>query len=149
MNRINQSIHFVVIIMIITVSLSIFALIASSYNAYLVPIAIAYSEATAAPLTFKHYIQTSNQSNICIYSISVLVLDSEKLKPISNALVEFKTPLTDTISNKTDLDGGTVISLTLEKEPHQESCTGTLHSQGYSIEAFREGYEGYGFGSIS
>jgi len=61
--------------MIITVSLSIYALIASRY--------IASSSICnrifggSSRLTFKHDIQTTNQSNICIYSISVLVLDSE------------------------------------------------------------------------
>jgi hypothetical protein len=103
-----------------------------------------FSEGT---LTIKHDIQTTNKSNICMYSISVQVLNNQTLEVVSNALVEFMTPNAIS-SNITGSDGNTLISLTLEKSPLQKDCTEALLSQGYSIEASREGYIGYGFGKV-
>jgi hypothetical protein len=132
--------------MIITVSSLTISSIVPNYEINHIPSGVAHSERA---LTIKHDIQTKDQSNSCIYSVSVLVFDGETLNRISNALVEFKTPSTSIISNKTDSSGSTVFSLTLEKEAHQKNCTETLLSQGYSIEAFSQGYVGQGIGTIS
>jgi hypothetical protein len=103
-----------------------------------------FSEGT---LTIKHDILATNKSNICMYSISVQVLNNQTLEVVSNALVEFMTPNAIS-SNITDTEGNTLISLTLEKSPLQKNCTEALLSQGYSIEASRKGYIGYGIGKV-
>jgi hypothetical protein len=131
---------------IITVSSLIFAGMVPNYEINLIPPGIAHSEGA---LTIKHDIQTKDQSNNCIYSVFILVFDSETLKRNSNALVEFKTPFTGIVTNNTDSSGSTVVSLTLEKQPQQKNCTETLLSQGYSIEVFSQGYVGQGIGTIS
>jgi hypothetical protein len=120
--------------------------ILASFEANLVPNVTAYSERS---MTLEHEIQTMDESKFCKYSVSILVLDNNRSEAIPDALVEFETPLFGTISNRTDLKGNTDILLTLEKGPQQETCTEKLLSQGYSIEAFKEGYVGYGFGSVS
>lgn len=98
-------------------------------------------------LTIKHEIQTTNKSNICMYSISVQVLNNQTMEVVSNALVKIMTPKAIS-SNITDTEGNTLISLTLEKSPLQKNCTEALLSQGYFIEASREGYIGYGIGKV-
>lgn len=98
-------------------------------------------------LTIKHDIQTTNKSNTCMYFISVQVLNNQTMEVVSNALVKFLTPKAIS-SNITDTEGNTLFSLTLEKSPLHENCTEALLSQGYSIEASREGYIGYGIGKV-
>lgn len=124
----------------------VFALTLASLeiNADLFP--VAYAEQA---LIIKHHIQANSQSSTCEYSISVSVSDNKTLRAIPNALVELKTPLTGAASNTTDLKGGAVFSLTLEKKPQPESCIDTLLSQGYSIEAESRGYTGQGIGRVS
>ncbi|MGH9950137.1 MAG: hypothetical protein ACRD5J_00790 [Nitrososphaeraceae archaeon] len=131
---------------IITASSLIFAGMVPNYEINLIPPGIAHS---GGALTIKHDIQTKDQSNSCIYSVSILVFESETLKRVSNASVEFKTPVTGIVTNKTDSSGSTVVSLTLEKQPQQKNCTETLLSRGYSIEVFSQGYVGQGIGTIS
>ena len=107
---------------------------------------IAYAE---QGLTIEYNIQTESQLNNCTYVISISVWDNKTMKAIPNALVEFKTPLAGIVANTTDQGGSTAISLSLEKNPAQESCIEKLFSQGYSIEAASSGYTGLGIGTIS
>lgn len=133
-------------IMIITASWTIFSLALFDDITNLASSTIAFSEGA---LIVKHDIQTTNKSNSCMYTISVQVLNNQTLEVMPNALVEFKTPVSNTISNNTDKEGNTSISFVLEKGPQQKNCTETLLSQGYFIEAFKEGYRGYGVGKVS
>jgi hypothetical protein len=106
---------------------------------------LAYTERS---LTIKHDIQAERQISGCMYSISVLVLDSVTKKAISDSLVEFQTSLNNVFINKTDRNGATEISLLLDQEPGR-TCMEILFSQGYSIEASKIGYAGYGIGRVS
>jgi hypothetical protein len=64
------------------------------------------------------------------------------MRLIPSALVKFKTPLFDTITNTANLGGKTVISLSLEKKQRQVSYITALVSQGYSIETTTKGLIG-------
>lgn len=129
-------------------------------------IVLAKNEASLAAfseraLNFTHDIQTKYQSNSCSYFVSIRVLDDMTMDAITSALVEFKTPLTGNISNKTDPDGMTLVTFTLQTsrigpmedqhtgQEQQINCIKTLLSQGYSIEVSKEGYAGQGIGTIS
>lgn len=124
----------------------VFALILASLETNADLFSVAYAERA---LIIDHHIQAKSQSSTCVYSVAISVWDNKTIRAIPNALVEFKTPLTGTVSNTTDKEGGAVISLTLEKKPQPESCIGTLLAQGYSIEAESRGYTGQGIGTVS
>jgi hypothetical protein len=124
----------------------VFALTLASLETNADLFSVAYAEQA---LIIEHHIQAKSQPSTCVYSVSISVWDNKTIRAIPNALVEFKTPLTGTVSNTTDQDGDALISLTLEKKPQPESCIDSLLAQGYSIEAESRGYTGQGIGTVS
>lgn len=115
------------------------------HQAAFVPFARAYAERS---LTIMHDIQAKQQTSNCLYSVSILVIDSVSRKAISDSVVEFQISSNEVLTNKTDLDGATEISLIINGEQGR-SCMETLLSRGYTIEASKMGYEGYGIGRVS
>lgn len=98
-------------------------------------------------LTIKHDILTKKQLDFCTYSLSIFVLDAVTKKAIPDSLVEFRTGSNIVITNMTDQNGETEISLEL-KEPGG-TCMAKLLNEGYSIEAYKTGYLSHGTGTIS
>lgn len=134
-----------ILTLIVIASPMIFTITLFYYETDLFSFTVAYAEPM---LTIKHDVQTESQVDSCMYSISIVVLDSATKKAIPDALVEFETSSINVITNKTEQNGATQISFVLEKEPGK-TCTEILLSQGYSIEAFSVGYTGHGIGTIS
>jgi hypothetical protein len=63
-----------------------------------------------------------SQFNSCTYCVLISVWDYMTImRPISSALVKFKTSLIGTITNTTDLGGKTMISLSLEKNSNKRA----------------------------
>jgi hypothetical protein len=147
LNRVFHIKNIIVGIVVVLVSTYIITMVRSNpdSNAELYPSGHAEQD-----LTIEHSIQAKSQLNNCTYFVLISVWDNRTtMRPIPNALVEFKTPLMGTIANTTDQEGNTMISLSLEKKQQQGNCMTGLISQGYSIEARSKGFIGLGIGTIS
>jgi uncharacterized protein YukJ len=100
-------------------------------------------------LQIDYNISTKSHLDRCVYHVVASVWDNKTMKPIPNALVEFRIPIIGMTTNTTDQAGSTSVSLSLEKGQQSESCVEALIYYGYSIEATSKGYAGHGFGVVS
>lgn len=100
-------------------------------------------------LQIDYNISTKSDLDRCVYHAVISVWDKKTMKPIPDALVEFRVPLIGMTANTTDQAGSTSVSLSLEKGQQSESCVEMLIYYGYSVEATSKGYTGQGFGVVS
>ena len=100
-------------------------------------------------LQIDYNIRAKSHLDRCVYHVVTSVWDNKTMKPIPNAVVEFKIPLIGMTTNITDQAGSTSVSLSLEKGQQSESCVKTLTNYGYSVEVTSKGYAGHGFGVVS